>query len=353
MMRLISFIIIMSLLSACSYIPKMDQVLPDKRTEYKKSESLPDLEVPPDLTADAINDNMAIPNEEASLSEYQKKRSAKSVHTNTATVVQQGLPNEQWVSVAGSAAEVWPALRTFFNNKGYGLELDDAELGVMETTWSQPVMEGGSVNRYKYKVFSEPGTDPKVTTLFISSQRQEQVMQADGGSTWVDREKGLDTEKVLAGEINTYFNGTHATTSTDPGAMTFASKTTGSSRPLAELKTAEDGNILLSMPEEFTLAWRQAQAAMERAGLVINGQDQSKGAYYITYYGQAQEDKKGWLSKLAFWKDDEPEGISYAVSLTGVGDKTELIVINEKGQWESNQDAERILSAIQNQYNLR
>ena len=118
------------------------------------------------------------------------------------------------------------------------------------------------------------------------------------------------------------------------------------------MKTSGDG-LLLSMPEEFTTAWRETQTAMERAGLVISGQDQSKGAYYITYYDPSSEQKEGWLSKLKFWKDDAPKGTPYAVSLTGVGDKTELIVIDDKGKWVSNQDAKQILSSIQNQYNIR
>jgi hypothetical protein len=50
------------MLGGCSkLIPKFDEVLPDKRTQYKKSKTLPDLEIPPDLSVDAIQDIMAIP----------------------------------------------------------------------------------------------------------------------------------------------------------------------------------------------------------------------------------------------------------------------------------------------------
>ena len=34
----------------CESLPSFDDVLPDKRTTYKKSRDLPELEVPPDLT---------------------------------------------------------------------------------------------------------------------------------------------------------------------------------------------------------------------------------------------------------------------------------------------------------------
>ena len=51
-------------MGACGYMPNLGKVLPDKKSEYKKSESMPDLEVPPDLTSNALNESMAIPNEQ-------------------------------------------------------------------------------------------------------------------------------------------------------------------------------------------------------------------------------------------------------------------------------------------------
>src|SRR2546430_9764238 len=55
----------------------MDKVLPDKQHEYKKSQSLPDLEVPPDLSSESINDTMAVPevdaNGTATFSTYQER----------------------------------------------------------------------------------------------------------------------------------------------------------------------------------------------------------------------------------------------------------------------------------------
>ncbi|MDE0283406.1 MAG: hypothetical protein OXN26_02485, partial [Gammaproteobacteria bacterium] len=62
-------------LTSCAYMPDIGKILPDKKSEYKKSESMPDLEIPPDLTADAINDSMNIPNEApVTLSRYRNPR---------------------------------------------------------------------------------------------------------------------------------------------------------------------------------------------------------------------------------------------------------------------------------------
>src|ERR687892_14998 len=67
------------LLSGCSLF---DKILPDRQQEYKKSQSLPDLEVPPDLTSESINDTMAVPEIDASgtatYSTYQERTRHKT-----------------------------------------------------------------------------------------------------------------------------------------------------------------------------------------------------------------------------------------------------------------------------------
>ncbi|MEX2352680.1 MAG: hypothetical protein WD709_00735, partial [Gammaproteobacteria bacterium] len=46
--------------SACSTFERM---FPDRSTEYRQAESLPDLEIPPDLTAGVASDRMSVPGE--------------------------------------------------------------------------------------------------------------------------------------------------------------------------------------------------------------------------------------------------------------------------------------------------
>lgn len=334
------------LLSGCALIPDIDDVLPDKRVEYKKSESLPDLEVPPDLTAGAINESMAIPNEQqqASLAQYRQEQQAVPAAAPSQAPAPGG---QQWVAVRASRFDIWPRLRTYFEGKGFGLELDDAELGVLETGWSAPMDLGGVLNRYKFKVFSEPGAEPDVTVLFISALAQEQA--PGGGDSWLDTDRNNETlGKQIAGELNLQFNGAGAALAQSPSAASPPG-------PRAEMMNDEEGRVYLSIPEEFTGAWRHTEVALEQGGFIIDERDSAKGFYRITYFdASASPEEKGWLSKLAFWKDDAAaKGTIYGISLTGMGEKTELIVLNEKGDWETNQDAGRILSIIQNQYNAK
>ena len=350
MTRLLSIFTLLVLTASCSYLPSMDNILPDKSQEYKKSESLPDLEVPPDLTAEAINDSMSIPNEGASLSQYQQRRNNR----NGDTPVSAPEPDseEQWVSVRGNNGNIWPRLRTFMGEQGYSMDLDDAELGVLETNWAEPFVEEGFSYRDKFKIFSEPGAEPGVTVLYVSNQRQVLAKRQDGSDSWSDKDKSIDAEKKLAGDLNLYFNGSrNAIVSSSPGQSS-AAAASAAPRKKAVVESTNDGKEYLAIPQEFTRAWRHTEIALERAGLPIESKDSAAGIYRITYFDAQAGEEKGWLSKLKFWGgDDAPEGMPFQISLTGVGDKTELVILDGNGEWATDNNALQIMAIIQNHLN--
>lgn len=336
--------------ASCSYMPNVGGILPDKKNEYKKSESLPDLEVPPDLTAEAINDSMSIPNEGASLSKYQQRRGGGNAPQ--AQSWSEPESDEQWIAVRGNNGSIWPRLRSYFSEQGFSMDLDDAELGVLETNFGEPYVEGGFSYRDKFKIFSEPGSEPSITRLFISNQRQVLAKLQDGSDSWSDKGQSKEAENKLAGDLNLYFNGSREAVAS-AGAAASSGESLVAPKKKTLVQTTEDGKDFLAIPAEFTRAWRHTEIALERAGLPIASKDQSQGLYNVVYYDpRAEEQKEGFFSKLKFWGgDDAPDGVPYQISLTGVGDKTELVILNAAGEWETNNDALQIMAIIQNHLN--
>lgn len=215
-------------LAGCSSLSGMGEVLPDNRDQYKESQTLPPLEVPPDLIAAEKSNSMSIPGEEGegvSMSRYQgQARSGQQEQAPARpTAGNDSGPSspDHWVSVSGSKSDIWPRLVSFFQDRGHTLRLNDMETGVLTTEWSEP--SGGSGNtdgiRDRYKIFSEPGAEPDVTVLFISNERQQRRTEGDG-QEWVDQGSDSSAEAILAGELNLYFNGSSAagnsTSSTSP-----------------------------------------------------------------------------------------------------------------------------------------
>lgn len=374
------------MVTACS-VPSLDDVLSDTRTDYKKSKTLPPLDVPPDLSTTESDGTMTIPGEgttTATLKDYENRNKRQNQGTaNTQTQQSQAVNNSatlattavsapapaldadggSFITARGDKTEVWNKLRDFITSKGYQLDLDDFELGYMETRWSTPVMDNGHTYRYKFKIYSEADNNPGATILYIDNQQQEQVAQS-GNPVWVDRNKSVGVERMMAGDMNVYFNGRPQPEYQQPVTGTVVSTAPVASQPPVSTATAAQsgqahiqdiGNnkILLAIPEEYTLAWRRTGQALQMAGLVINESDQDKGLYHVTY-GGAKPTEKGWtakLKKLKFWGKDKNDNASYQVALTGVGERTEIVLLNEDGDWEDSATAEKILSMIQSQYN--
>ena len=351
-----NIVLIISLLAlyGCSKLPKIDKVLPDKRTSYQKSRDMPSLEVPPDLTVTEGEYAVDIPGEEStSLSEFEARRSNN--HGGVNTVLGAGeFDGEQWLALKGSSVDIWPRLHEFWKEKGYTIDLDDAELGVLETDWKE-----GEGDKHKFKIFTEPD-ESGGTILFMSSERQE---LSEG--EWLDAGADTRLEKNVIRKLNLHFYGTEvgSTTSTASSSNNSSSSRSAapeSIKPKAEVLDVGEGKNYLAIPQEFTRAWRETKMVVERAGYLIESSDQEKGTYDIRYFKpEGKKEKKGLLSKLKFWDkdwgdwldDEEANGALYQLSLTGVGEKTEVIVMNEKGEWEIGEDAEDILDTLRNMYN--
>lgn len=109
--------------------------------------------------------------------------------------------DEQRLTVQGSAFDIWPELRRFWTNKGYQIDLDDAELGIMETEWQH----SSEAIRDKFRVFSEPGGDETMLVLFISSEREQQ-----SGGEWIPAPRDMELEKAIVKELNMHFYGATA-----------------------------------------------------------------------------------------------------------------------------------------------
>jgi len=351
MIILRNLVLILSFLSivGCSYLPgveDLENVLPDKRTAYQKSKGMATLEVPPDLTVTEGEHAAKIPGEEStSLSEFERQRAQNK---RQGSVLGSGeVDGEQWLALRGSSFDIWPKLKEFWRAQEYDIDLDDAELGVLETGWK----EDGS-SRYRFKIFTEPD-ESGGTMLFMSSEKQD---LSEGA--WLDSLADTSMEKKVIRKLNLHFYGTEAsnvastTSSTSKSTTPTPEVTPKPAKPKAEILDVGDGKSYLVIPQEFTRAWREAQMIVERSGYLIEASDQAKGTYDFRYFmPEGEEEEEGLLSKLKFWGDDEDEGTAYQLSLTGVGDKTEVIIMNKDGEWSTGEEANAILETLKENYN--
>lgn len=352
----IASLLAIAVLTGCSKImPKLDEVIPDNRVEYKKSKTLPDLEVPPDLTTDAIKDRMAVPEggTTATYSTYQErvaKQKRKSELEKSQNEAIQVLENEHVLAVEGAAKQIWPKLHEFMTSKGYTLELDDEDLGVIETAW---VENQENLQRDKFKIFAEAGTKAGTTVLYVSHRGEELSPTRD----WQSRPRDVEKEAALVASLQEYLTGRPAGEVVSADAPAVAARQdsaddTGTPRRKhvasgeAELISAGGGKIYLAVPQELSAAWTTVGKALEKAGIEVEEADKDKNSYYIRVALKPGEEKKrGMLSKLKFWGDDNDEA-KLQLSLSNAGTNTEVVVLDKDGRWETGTVAERVLKRV-------
>ena len=180
---LLLFAISLPVLGGCSKIG-LDQVLPDKRTKYRKSQALPDLEVPPDLTLTPGENAMQIPGEGGetnTMSGFYEQKAQRAAKTGSAL-------DDEWMTVLGALPTLWPKMESYWTTRDFILDLNDPELGILETEWHEPEAspEDEARERHKFTVYSEPVPGADSVQILVSGRSEEW-----GGSEW---ETVLDSE---------------------------------------------------------------------------------------------------------------------------------------------------------------
>jgi len=374
MVQVLMLLVVATLAGCSKVVPKLDEVLPDNRVEYRKSKTMPDLEIPPELTTDAIRDRMAIPEggETATYSTYQERvadRKRQQELERTANEAVRVLDNEHVLAVSGAIPQVWPQLVDLMQNQlGYQLDLNDEELGIIETIW---IENEEALRREKFKIFVEPGEEAGTSVLYISN-RAEELSQQGTGMVWKPATRDVAREKLLVERVQEKLGATGGAMAGSTAETTVAqaypledsaasdwaddgsdyetqdSNAGGTGR--AELISAGGGKVYLSVRESYAAAWASTGAAIGKAGYEVDQADKDRGIYYVRVPAREGEiAKRGMLNKLKFWGNEDEHELQ--INLTGVGEKTEVVVLDKEGRWETGNVSKRILERLGRELN--
>ena len=383
-------LVTVSTLAGCAWVmPQLDKVMSDNRNEYKKSRTMPDLDVPPDLTSDAIRDRMAIPEggETATYSTYQertaqRKQQAATQQTATPQSATQApaaeaikvVDGEHTLTVQGAPAVVWPKLQKFIAEAGYKLELNDEALGVIETVWDENTQE---MTRQKFKIYIQAATTADTTLLYVAQRAEIFTAKDDDERMWQATPSDPAQELAMVTRLQSFLLGVPApavnpVTPPAPQSLTVAEAYGAAAAPaaaaptdiapaaaatlsaavaataggVAEIVSAGGEKIYLSIQLPLADAWTQTGVALERAGFAVDQADKAGGIYYLRVPVSAGATKqRGLLSKLKFWGKDEDNRLQ--LNLTGVGTKTEAVLLDPDGRWETGEIAHKILQAVE------
>jgi outer membrane protein assembly factor BamC len=354
-------------------MPKVGEVVRDRDADYKTSRALAPLEIPPDLSSSTIEDAMVVPDAgppqggRATFSEYAGERAAApAVVSGQAPVLAapQGIRvardgQKRWLVLKGAPDAHWNRVREFWLGNGFLLKVDNPAIGIMETDWAEnradipqgfirsmlgKLVEGvySSATRDLYRVRFERGSEAGTTELYLSHRGAEEVTQGER-FVWQPRPSDPELEAEMLSRLMVYLG-------VEKGKAERLVVGEGRTAPRARLVRDAQGQVQLSLDDEFSRAWRRTGLALDRVGFTVEDRDRSRGLYFVRYMDPLQDTarKEGLLSKLKFWGGEEkPTKIEYLVSLVAAGNTTDVVVLNKEGQREGSETATRILSLLE------
>lgn len=362
-----------------------DKVLPDRKVDYKKSrQASRDLEVPPDLSSEAIASGQYMPEigtpAVTTYSEFATGRedSGGEAKPNrgvlpenpTARIERDG--QERWLAIDAPADDVWENVVDFWRENGILLMEQDPVAGVMRTTWIENRAEIksdvitnffrttiGQVystgTRDQYRVRLERGETADSTDLYLTHYRMEEELVSQTGATdidrhiWVPKGSDPDLEAVMLQKIMTYMGIANQDASAVAGVGAESAQ-----KRRSDLITGR-GAPRLVVHDDFARSWRLVGIALDRVGFSVEDRDRSAGRYYVRYNDPSREQSdqdEGWLSRMAFWRDKTPQvasGSRYIIELREIGEDTEAVVLTEQGIEENSDTSRRILTLVHEQ----
>ncbi|MGA0569210.1 outer membrane protein assembly factor BamC [Variovorax sp. VNK109] len=357
-MKPISRLCVLSLaiaLSACS-------VLETDKVDYKSATKAPTLEVPPDLTQLSRDSRYTVPGRPVTASSYQVGQTTQSVPTAAATLGDVRIErsgSQRWLVVNRAPDQLWNSVRDFWQENGFLLTMDQANLGIMETDWAE--------NRAKIPQDAIRSMIGKaLDSLYSSGER-------DRFRTRLERTASGGTEIYIShrGMIEVYSNTQKDQTvwqprPTDPELETEflrrlmvklgvtqeqsrAIVAAGADKPTSRVSTV--GNTpVVQIDEGFDLAWRRVGLALDRTGFTVEDRDRSQGMYFVRYVEPTAPDRKepGFFGKLFSFgsKSDSVAPLKYRIALKSAGNSTTVSVLNAAGAPDTSANAQRIVKVI-------
>ena len=363
MYKLILTILMSIFLVGCSSIEEIPIIDKVTQPDYVSSKKAKKLEVPPDLDDLNSSDKYTINGEPTSLKQYQNKDKEENLikiinAKEKIRVVKSG--NMRWLVVPARQKEVWPVVENFWEDMGFDIS-SSKQSGIIETKWlaeSDLNLSDNALGKFdawldalantssrrKFRTRIEDGVEDGTTEVYLSQRSMmkgiDEHLERKGkhydGSMDPDKiykiqeykkpnsgdEKDIQISNFKEDDLEIQYELLRRLMvklgSTDLSARE-------SLDTAVEIKNAElinqDDYKYIKLNDNYSRAWRRLSLAIDMVGFLVEDKNRSDGIFYIKYSnleidedGKSPKKKKGLISKLAFWQDDDsskeedPEG---------------------------------------------
>ncbi len=320
--------------SGCSSLPALDEIVKDNSQKYQKAETMPPLDIPPDLSTSRINDEFAEKDDGASYSDYaESANNPLAAKYNVAPSTKPALTGEggsRHLIVYGQSAVIWQRMLDFWAENGMNVKRQDQTLGLMDTL--------EDADGYAYRMRVESGDLPNTLEMYIGaanfdSNEQKNETKLRQLAEYMGTKHRADRQQVAAVQQQ----------ASQPQAFT--------SINAVIIDEASDHQALM-VDRDFDSTWRSVGRIVDSKYFIVQDRERERGVYFVQYLDPfliAKQPDETLLSKLAFWQDEmdiAPEMFFYIKLVTDI-DETKVIILDIDQVRTSLPSAKRLLRLIQ------
>lgn len=333
-----SIVIVIILLSvSCS------STTPDYKGVYEESEKIESLDIPPGLDKPPQSNDSSLSElgqSVKSISIYEENLKGKA--SEEFEPQYKGMKFKRdgslyWLEVNDQPTVVWKDLHAFFVKLGFEIEVDNAQIGYMQTGWLENRVDvpGGWIREYlgllystdlmdRYRIRLEWDPDTQISRVFIIHQGLKEVVVSGDNpdevvqTQWVIRPSDPELEVEMIMRFMAYRGLSESLAEKQIAAVKTEERT-----KLVE----KDGKNELIITESFQRSWRQISIAVDRLGYLVEDRNRSAGVFYIRLPDSFEVKTDGGFFSSETAK---PEHDKYLIILEDKGDKT-LVTVKTNG----------------------
>ena len=354
MFKFLLSIFISLFLLGCSTIEEIPIIDKVTQPDYVSSKKAKKLEIPPDLDDINSSNKYTIKGEPTSLKQFQNKNKEQNLvnlivnEKEKIKVVKSGAM--RWLVIPARQKEVWPVIENFWEEMGFDVS-SSKRTGIIETKWiSESDLRkddsalgqfdawldalANTSTRRKFRTRIEEGVVEGTTEIYLSQRSLLKGLDEHKSRKETHFEGGMNPDTIY--QIQEY----KSSNDDDKEVMVSNFKEDdleiqyellrrlmvrlGSSDLTAresldkavEIKNAElinqDDYKYIKLNDNYSRAWRRLSLAIDMVGFLVEDKNRSDGIFYIKYSnleidedGKKPKKKKGLISKLAFWQDED------------------------------------------------
>lgn len=350
--RKLGWIGVMMALSACS-------VLDGDKVDYKSAGKVPSLEVPPDLTQLSRESRYQVPGAAvtaSSLRAGQATAGAPVASNALGDVRIERSGSQRWLVVNRPADQLWSPVRDFWQESGFLLTIDQANLGILETDWAEnrakipqdfirstlgKVMDSlySTGERDKFRTRLERGANGS-TEIYISHRGMVEVFsnKEKDNTVWQPRPADPELEAEFLRRLMIKLGATQE--------QAKALLAAGAPKSTAKVATVNNLPVVL-IDEGFDRAWRRVGLTLDRTGFTVEDRDRAQGTYFVRYVDPNAGGKEpGFFGKLFGGSTTEAAPVKFRIMVRSAGESTTVSVLNAAGAPEASANATRIVRII-------